>query len=189
MAEETKAKITKALTNKHEKRRHYQEKAPVAKHKVGHTVWLARPSKLSEQCQATYQVPAEVQKRLGGDTYALKVRERLYRDQHHYQMKPRVPDRRGKHVQLDYADLEVDEDNAFTEEKEYNASKIVGYRPGLNVPCGYEFKTQWEGFGQTQDSWEPASAFVQGYTQCFVNFLKGRKINLKVTDVCVPEKA
>ena len=51
--EEMAAKVTEALTKEHEKRRHYQEKAPVAKYKVGNTVWLDRPSKLSEDRQAT----------------------------------------------------------------------------------------------------------------------------------------
>ena len=34
-----------------------------------------------------------------------------------------------------------------------------------------------------------ASAFSPRYTQCFGNFLKRRKIDLKVTNVCVPKKA
>ena len=75
-AEEMPAKVTGAHTKEHGKRGHYQEKGPVAKYKAGGTVWLERPPKLSEHCQATYYVPAEVQKRLGEDTYTLKVRER-----------------------------------------------------------------------------------------------------------------
>ena len=90
---------------------------------------------------------------------------------------------------MDYADLEVEEDDPFTLEHEYNASKILGYRPAPDMPGGYEFKTQREGFGRTHDSWELASAFVPRYTQCFVYFLKRCKIHLKVTDVCVPETA
>ena len=39
-AEEMAAKVTEALTKEHEKRRQYQEKAPVTKCKVGDTVWL-----------------------------------------------------------------------------------------------------------------------------------------------------
>ena len=104
-------------------------------------------------------------------------------------MKRRVPDPRGKNVRVNNANLEVDEDYPFTEEQEYNASKIVGYRPAQDVSGEYEFKTQWEGSGQTHDSWEPASAFVPRYTQCFVDFLKHCKINLKVTDLCVPQMA
>ena len=38
-------------------------------------------------------------------------------------MKPRVPDPGGKHVQLNYTNLEVDEDNPSAEDLEYNASK------------------------------------------------------------------
>ena len=188
-AEAMAAKVTEALTKEHEKHRHYQKKAPVAKYKVGDPVSLEPPSKLSDHRQATYYVPAEVQKRLGEDTYGLMVGERLYRDQHHFQMKPRIPDPRGKHIQFDYADLEVDEDDAVTEEPEYNTSKVVGYRPAPDVPGGYEFKTQWEGLGRTHDSWEPALASVPRYTQCFGDFLKRRKMDLKVTDVCIPKKA
>ena len=47
-AEEMAAKVTGALTKEHEKCRQYQEKAPVAKCKVGGAVWLERLSKLSE---------------------------------------------------------------------------------------------------------------------------------------------
>ena len=32
----------------------------------------------------------------------------------------------------------------FTEEHDYNASRIVRYRTAPDVPEGYEFKTQWE---------------------------------------------
>ena len=79
-------------------------------------------------------------------------------------MKPRVPDPRDKHVRFDHADLEVDEDDLFTEEHEYNPLKMVGYRPGPDEPGGYECKTQWEGFGRTHHSWEPALAFPPRYT-------------------------
>ena len=188
-AEETAAKVTQALTKEHEKRRHHQETGPVAKYKVGDTVWLERPSKLCEHRQATYYAPAEVQKQLGEDTYSPKVRERLCRDRYHSKMKLRVSDPRGRHVQFDYANLEVGDDDPFTEEHEYNALEIVGYRPAPDVPGEYEFKTQWEGFGQTHDSWEPGLAFVPRYTQCFVAFLKRRKKDLKVTALCGPKKA
>ena len=157
--------------------------------KVRDPVWLEQPSNLSGHRQATYYVPTEVQKRVGEDIYTLEVGERLYQDRHHFQMNPHVPDPRGKHVQFNYADLEVDEDDPFTEEHEYNTSKIVGYHPAPDVPGGYEIKTQWAGIRRTHDSWEPTAAFVPRYTQCFVDFLKRRKMDLKVTDVCVPKKA
>ena len=156
--------VTEALTKEQEKRRHYQKKARVAKYKVGDAVWLDCPSKLSEHRQATHYVPAQVQKQLGEDTDTPKVGERLYRDRHHSNMKPRVPDPRGKNFQFNYAELEVDKDNQFTEEHEYNALKIMGYRPAPDVPGGYKFRTQSEGFGRTQDSWEPAAEFVPRYT-------------------------
>ena len=53
-------------------------------------------------------------------------------------MQPRVPEPRGKHIQFNYADLEVDKDDRFTQEDEYNVSKIVGYHPAQDVPWGYE---------------------------------------------------
>ena len=113
--EEMAAKVTEARMKEHEKRHHYQEKAPVAKYS---NLWPERPFKLSEHRHATYYFPAEVQKRLGEDTYTLKIGERLYSDRHHSQMNPRAPDPTGKHVQFDYADLEVDKDSPFTEEHE-----------------------------------------------------------------------
>ena len=108
-AEEMVAKVTEALTREHEKRRHYPKKATVAKHNVRDGVRRDRPSKLSEHRQATYYIPAEVHKRLGEDTYTLKVGQRLFRDRHHTQMKPHVPDPRSKRVRFNYTNLEVDE--------------------------------------------------------------------------------
>ena len=65
-----------------------------------------------------------------------------------------------------------------------------GVPPGPKCACGVRVQeTQWEGFGRTQDSWEPASAFVPRYTNCFINFLKCRKVDLKVMDVYVLKKA
>ena len=75
---------------------------------------------------------------------------------------------------FDYADLEVDEDDPFTEEHEYDTGKIMACHPAPGVPGGWEFKTRWEGCERTHVSWESASAFVPRYTQCFV-------------DVCVPK--
>ena len=92
-------------------------------------------------------------------------------------MKPRVPDPRGRHVRLDYADIDVDQDDPFTEEFEFNAPKMVGYCPAPDLLGGYELKTQWEGFGRKHDSRDPAAAFVPRYPQCFVYFLKGHKID------------
>ena len=120
----------------------------------GQDVPLVRPSSCNVKCG----IPSS---RRYLPTY---LGERLYRDQHHFNMKPRVPDPGGKNFQFTYAELEVDEDNQFTEEHEYNASKIVGYRPAPDVPGGYKFRTQTEGFGRTQDSWEPAAQFVPRYT-------------------------
>ena len=147
-------------------------------------MWLERPCKLSEHCQATSYVPADLQKQLGKDTYALKVQgapvpsPASFPDEATCSRPPRQA-----------ANLEVEEDDPFNEEHEYNASKSVAYRPGPDVPRGHKFKTHWEGFGWTHDSWEPASAFVPGCTHCFVDFLKRRKIDFELTDVCVPKKA
>ena len=188
-AEKMTVTLTEALTKEHKKRLHHQEKTPVAKYKVRDTVRLQKPSKLNEHLQATYNVPAAVQKRLGEDIYTLKAGKRLYRDRYHFQMKPRVSKPRGKHVQFDYADLEVHADDPFTREHEYNAWKILGYCSAPDVPGGYTFRTQWEGFGCTHDKLEPVSAFLPSYTRCFVDFVKRGKIHLKVTGVCVPKKA
>ena len=54
---------------------------------------------------------------------------------------------------------------------------------------GVLFQDAIRSFGRTHDSWEPASALLPHYTQCFVDFLNHSKIDLKVTDVCVPKKA
>ena len=63
-AEQMAAKVTKALTKEHEKRCHHHEKAPVAKYKVGNTLWMERPFKLSKHCQTTNYIPAKYRSNL-----------------------------------------------------------------------------------------------------------------------------
>ena len=115
--------------------------ASVSNYRVCDARGLERPFNLSEQRQVTQYVPAEVQKQLGEDTYAPKVGERLFRDQHQSQMKPRIPDPRGKHVKFDYTDFDVGRDDRLPEEHEYSTPKIVEYCAASEVPGGYEFKT------------------------------------------------
>ena len=95
---------------------------------------------------------------------------------------PLVPGLRGKHVYFDYADL-------FTEEHRYDAAQTTAYCPSPEAPGGYEFKTQWDGLGWKHYSCELVPAFLPRYAHCLIDFLKRRKMDLKVTDVCVPTKA
>ena len=84
---------------------------------------------------------------------------------------------------------EDDKDDPFAEEHQYNAPKTSGYRKAPDVSAGYKSKTRWQGFGRAHYLCEPASVFMPRNTQCYVNFLKHRKTDLNVTDVCVPKKA
>ena len=48
--------------------------------------------------------------------------------------------------------------------------KILDYKK--NAQYKWYFLCRWKRFGPEEDKWEPASSFINGYTDTFIKFLK-----------------
>ena len=74
----------------------------------------------------TWFTPGEVVRRIGEDTYRIKVGHGQFRERHESQLRVREPDLRGRHVSLDYAKHEADSDDDYAEQDDYTVEKIPG---------------------------------------------------------------
>ena len=120
-------------------------------------MWVIRPRPLGTHGTKTRFTPGEVARRIGEDTYRIKVGHGQFRERHESQLRVREPDLRGQHVFLDYAAHEADSDDNYAEQDNYTVEKILAQRPNASAPRGLEFKVRWRGYGPSHDTWEPRS--------------------------------
>ena len=74
-ADETAAKVCKALRDKHDKRAKYFKQGKVQKYALQDTVWVEQHHKdvLSKHRQASWYVPGVIVRKVGQDVYAVRV--------------------------------------------------------------------------------------------------------------------
>ena len=73
-------------------------------------MWVIRPGPMGTHRTKTWFTPGEVVRRIGEDTYHIKVGQRQFRERHESQFRVREPDLRGQHVSLHYAAHKADSD-------------------------------------------------------------------------------
>ena len=74
---------------------------------------------MGTHCTKTWFTPAEVVRRMGGDTYGIKVSLRQFREQHESHLRARDPHVCGKHVSLDYTAHKAASDDDHAEQDDY----------------------------------------------------------------------
>ena len=142
---------------------------------VGDPVWVIRPRPMGTHRTKTWFTPGEVVRRIGEDTYRIKVGHGLFRERHECQLRVREPDLRGQHVSLGYAAHEADSDDDYAEQDDYTVEKILAQRPKASAPGGMEFKVRWRGYGPSHDTWEPVSSFVPRVNTPFMEYIRNRR--------------
>ena len=91
-------------------------------------MWVIIPRPMGTHRTKTWFTPGEVVRRIGEDTYRIKVGHGQFRERHESQLRVREPDLRGQHVSLDYAAHEADSDDDYAGP----ASERLGTRrPGV----------------------------------------------------------
>ena len=150
--ETTAREICQQLEKKHAVRAKTAPKSAPHKFRVGDPVWVLRPRPMGTDRTKTWFTPGEVVRRIGEDTYRIKLSPGQFRERHESQRHPRVPDVRGKHVSLDYAANEADSDDDYAEQDDYTVGKILAKRLSASAPGGVEFKVRWKGYGPSHDT-------------------------------------
>ena len=186
-ADDTAAKVCKALQDEHEKRAKYFKQGKVQKYALQDTVWVERHHKdvLSRHRQASWYVPGVIVRKVGQDVYAVRVGNNKILDRDHTQLRPRAPDPSGRPVTFEFTAGDLDSDDEG-EDDDFTAERILTDKPDPGTPGGRLYKVRWKGFAASRDSWEPPTSFVLRYTTVWMEYLRRKNISLDVKDVLVP---
>ena len=151
-ADDTAAKVCKALQDEHEKRAKYFKQGKVQKYALRDTVWVERHHKdvLSRHRQASWYVPGVIVRKVGQDVYAVRVGDNKILDREHTQLRPRAPDPSGRPVTFEFTAGDVDSDDEG-EDDNFTAEIILMDKPDPGTPGGRLYKVRWKGFAASRD--------------------------------------
>ena len=185
-ANDTAAKVCKALQDGHEKRAKYFKQGNVQNHALRDTVWVERHGKdvLSRHRQASWYVPGVIFRKVRQGVYAVRVWDNKILDPDHTQLRPRAPDPSRRPVTFEFTAGDVDSDDEG-EDDDFTAEKILTGKPDPGTPGGRLYKVRWKGFAASRDSREPPSSFVPRYTTVWMDYLRKKNISFDVKDVLV----
>ena len=185
-ADDTAAKVCKALQDKHEKRTKYFKQGKVQKHALRDTVEVERHHKdvLSRHRQALLYVPGVIVQKVGQGVYVVRVGDNKILDCDHTQLRPQEPDPSGRPVTFEFTAGDLDSDDEG-EDDDFTAERILTDKPAPETPGGRLYKVRWKEFAASRDSWEPPSSFVPRYTTVWMEYLRRKNISLDVQDVLV----
>ena len=183
MDEATARNIRQQLEKEHAERQKSAPSSTSEKFRVRDPVWVIRPRPMGTHRTKTWFTPGEVVRRIGEDTYRIKVGHGQFRERHESQLRVREPDLRGQHVSPDYAAHEADSDDDYAEQDDYTVEKILAQRPNAWAPGGLEFKVRWRGYWLSHDTWEPVSSFVPRINTPFMDYIRKHKTTIHVSDL------
>ena len=185
-ADDTAAKVCKAIQDEHEKRAKYFKQGKVQKYALRDTVWVVRHHKdvLSRHRQACWYVPGVIVRKVGQAVYEVRVGDNKILDRDHTQLRPRAPDPSGRPVTFEFTAGDLDSDDEG-EDDDFTAERIRTDKPDAGTPGGRLYKVCWKGFAASRDSSEPLSSYVPRYATVWMEYLRKKNISLDVKDVLV----
>ena len=181
--EATARDLWRQLEKEHAERQKSAPSSTAQTFRVGDPVWVIRPRPMGTHRTKTLFTPGEVVRRIGEDTYRIKVGHGQFWERHESRLRVREPDLRGQHVSLDYAAHEADSDDDYAEQDNYTVEKILAQRQNASAPGGLEFKVRWQGYGLSHDTWEPVSSFVPRINTPFMDYIRKHKTKIHVSDL------
>ena len=138
--EATARDIRQQLDKEHAVRQKSAPSSTAQRFRVGDPVWVIRPRPMGTHRTKTWFTPGEEVRRIGEDTYRIKVGHRQFRERHKSQLRVREPDLCGQRVSPDYTAHEADSDDDYAEQNDYTVEKILAQRLNASAPEGLEFK-------------------------------------------------
>ena len=185
-ADDTAAKVCKALQDEHEKSAKYFKQGKVRKYALRDTVWVERHHKdvLSRHRQASWCVPGVIIRKVGQDVYAVRVGDNKILDRDHTQLRPRAPDPSRRPVTFEFTAGDRDSDDEG-EDDDFTPERNLTDKPDPEAAGGGLYKVRWKRFAASRDSWEPPSSFVPRYTTVWRDYLMRNKIFFDVKEVLV----
>ena len=185
-ADDTAAKVCKALQDEHDKRAKYFRQGKVQKYALRDTVWPERHHKdvLSRHRQASWYVPGVTVRKVGQDVYAVRVGDNKILDERPHPASSPSTDPSGRPVTFEFTARDVDSDGEG-EDDDFTAERTLMDKPDPGPPGGRLYKVRWKGFAASRDSREPPSSFVPRYTTVWMQYLRKKIISLDVKDVLV----
>ena len=123
---------------------------------------MIRPRPMGTDSIKTWFTAGEVVRRIGEDTYRIKVGHRQFLERHESQLCVREPDLRGQHVSLDYAAHEADSDDDYAEQDDYTVEKILAQRPNASGPEAWSSRFVGEAMGRPGTPGNPSPRSCRG---------------------------
>ena len=121
--------------------------------------------------------PCRVVEGIGSRSYRVQVKPTVVQDVHQDHMKP-VLDSVVTQPLYDLFHYQGVHQDYETTPDEHIVDKIVGHRmmPGGDI----EFKVNWKGFDDSDDSWEPVSAFIMKYNSEFLWYFQEHGLDARL---------
>jgi hypothetical protein len=140
----------------------------------GDKVWYLRPRSLgTNKTQSWWLGPCLVKARTGLASYVIQERPGFEHSAHRSQLKPHIEDpMEGDKLPLHFFRRTLGEE--LEAEDEWVVDRILKHRVGEDGKL--QFLTKWEGFAETDATWEPVGHFFHRYSFPFVQYCKLHKI-------------
>jgi transposase InsO family protein len=140
----------------------------------GDKVWYLRPRSLgTNKTQSWWLGPCLVKARTGLASYVIEERPGFEHSAHRSQLKPHIEDpMEGDKLPLHFFRRTLGEE--LEAEDEWVVDRILKHRVGEDGKL--QFLTKWEGFAETDATWEPVGHFFHRYSFPFVQYCKLHKI-------------
>ena len=145
---------------------------------VGQRVWVVRPDR-HQKLASWWTGPHVVKRQVGRDVWMVDVGNKE-RAVHRQQMKAWVPTPVGRQWELHHHQLTEADGGDTSGMDEWNVERIIRHR--RKADGSWEFLTRWEGYGEDDDCWEPASSFLQRVNLPWLRYCRQHGIDFKVMD-------